>query len=72
MSDYYKNLTTQDLNAALPLKTLFSVWDTYYNAESKDLYFVGIKLDRTTHAGEVAAALPKYTARGTTLTSAQV
>ena len=43
MSDYYKNLTEIDVNEVLPLKQLFSVWDTYYNAETKDLYFVGIK-----------------------------
>ena len=43
MSDYYKNLTEIDINEVLPLNNLFSVWDTYYNSESKDLYFVGIK-----------------------------
>ncbi len=43
MTDYYKNLTEIDLNEALHLNNLFSVWDTYYNARSKDLYFVGIK-----------------------------
>jgi SAM-dependent methyltransferase len=43
MSDYYKNLTELDLNEALPLNTLFSVWDTYYNSSTKDLYFIGIK-----------------------------
>jgi hypothetical protein len=43
MSDYYKNLTEIDLNEVLELNELFTVWDTYYNDESKDLYFVGIK-----------------------------
>lgn len=43
MSDYYKNLTEKDLNEVLPLNKLFSVWDTYYNGETKDLYFLGIK-----------------------------
>jgi len=43
MIDYYKNLTEMDLNEILPLNTLFSVWDTYYNSISCDLYFVGIK-----------------------------
>ena len=47
MSDYYKNLTAQDLNAVLPLNLLFSAWDTYYNNASKDLYFVGIKKGTT-------------------------
>jgi SAM-dependent methyltransferase len=41
MSDYYKNLTQIDLNNVLLLNTMFSVWDTYYNNDSKDLYFVG-------------------------------
>ena len=43
MSDYYKNITEIDLNEVLKLNDLFSVWDTYYNYKSKDLYFVGIK-----------------------------
>lgn len=43
MIDYYKNLTVQDLNEAIPLNESFSVWDSYYNSQSKDLYFVGIK-----------------------------
>lgn len=43
MADYYKNLTEKDLNEVLNLNNLFSVWDTYYNYETKDLYFVGIK-----------------------------
>ena len=43
MIDYYKNLTEKDLNEVLNLNDLFSVWDTYYEEWSKDLYFVGIK-----------------------------
>jgi len=43
MNDYYKNLTIIDINEVLELNKLFSVWESYYNAESKDLYFVGIK-----------------------------
>jgi SAM-dependent methyltransferase len=43
MSDYYKNLTEIDLNNVLSLHSMFSVWDTYYNYFSCDLYFVGIK-----------------------------
>ena len=43
MSDYYKNLTELDVNDVLPFNELFSVWDTYYNSKSKDLYFIGIK-----------------------------
>jgi SAM-dependent methyltransferase len=48
MSDYYKNLTEIDLNEVLSLNNLFSVWDTYYNNMSKDLYFVGIKKGKCT------------------------
>jgi len=43
MQDYYKNLTVLDLNACLNLNELFSTWESYYNGESCDLYFVGIK-----------------------------
>lgn len=43
MVDYYKNLTEVDLNDILPLSKLFSSWNTYYNSNSKDLYFLGIK-----------------------------
>lgn len=32
MIDYYKNLNK-----------MFSVWNTYYNKKSFDLYFIGIK-----------------------------
>jgi SAM-dependent methyltransferase len=48
MIDYYKNLTEIDLNEVLPLNDLFSVWDTYYNNDSKDLFFVGIKKGSST------------------------
>lgn len=47
MADYYGNITEIDLNNVLNLNELFSVWDTYYNDESKDLYFVGIKKGNT-------------------------
>ncbi|ARF10345.1 methyltransferase domain [Hokovirus HKV1] len=43
MIDYYKNLTVEDLNEVLNLNELFSVWSSYYNAYTRDLYFVGIK-----------------------------
>ena len=43
MCDYYKNLTERELNEVLNLRELFSSWDTYYNRDSKDLYFLGIK-----------------------------
>ena len=43
MVDHYKNLTVFDLNEALNLNELFIVWDSYYNDETHDLFFVGIK-----------------------------
>lgn len=43
MSDYYKNLTEKDIDEVIPFKDLFMAWDSYYNQESKDLYFVGLK-----------------------------
>jgi SAM-dependent methyltransferase len=46
MVDYYKNLTVIDLNEVLQLNKLFAMWDTYYNPESFDLYFLGIKKDK--------------------------
>jgi len=55
MSDYYKNLTAQDVNDVMPFIQLFSAWDTYYNDASKDLYFIGIK------KGAEPIALQTYT-----------
>ena len=57
MRDYYKNLTEKDLNDVLPLNDLFSVWNTYYNAKSKDLYFIGIKKGLTDYGNY---KLPEY------------
>lgn len=56
MVDYYKNLTEMDLNEALHLNSKFTVWDTYYNMNSKDLYFVGIK----TGGDSNIESIPKY------------
>ena len=67
MSDYYKNLTEIDLNEALPLNNLFSVWDTYYNSNSKDLYFVGIKKGNSTFN-----SLEKYENDGVVITSCNI
>ena len=43
MTDYYLNLTIKDINNALNLDNNFVFWDSYYNSNSKDLYFFGIK-----------------------------
>lgn len=67
MSDYYKNLTEIDVNEVLRFNRLFSTWDTYYNSQSKDLYFVGIKKgDSEPHV------LEKYINDHITMTSSNV
>jgi SAM-dependent methyltransferase len=67
MKDYYKNLTETDINEVLDLNNLFSVWDTYYNSQSKDLYFVGIK-----NPGNNISTLDKYDAENILNTSSNV
>jgi len=67
MSNYYKNLTEIDLNKVLPLNNLFSVWDTYYNYNSKDLYFVGIKKGNSDFN-----SLKKYVNNGVVITSSNI
>ena len=67
MLDYYKNLTELDLYYVLKLDDLFSYYDTYYNQESCDLYFVGIKKG----TGSIFD-LPIYTNHGVTQTTKNV
>jgi len=67
MADYYKNLTEQDLNDVLNLNELFSVWDTYYGTETKDLFFLGIKKGNKKYY-----PLPKYTKNHTIHTSQNI
>jgi SAM-dependent methyltransferase len=49
MSDYYKNLTIDDVHTVLDLEKSFSMWDSYYNSQTCDLYFVGIKRRENDH-----------------------
>lgn len=64
MQDYYKNLDVNDLHEVFPLDDAFSAWDAYYQSNTCDLYFVGVKRDpAATGAG---VALPKYYAAHTT------
>ena len=67
MSDYYKNITELDLNEVLNLNQLFSTWDTYYNAISNDLYFVGIK-----KGNSISESLEKYVNNGVVNTSSNI
>lgn len=43
MIDYYKNLTEYDINNVLLINQTFAIWDTYYNSQNCDFYFIGIK-----------------------------
>jgi SAM-dependent methyltransferase len=68
MADYYKNLTENDLNDILNLNNLFSKWDTYYNSESCDLYFLGIKYGMKFDMN-ILLTWNNYTGKGITNTS---
>ena len=55
MSDYYKNLTVDDIEDVFDVDTMFSTCMVYYNYTSHDMYFVGIKNDSRVE-------LPRYVA----------
>jgi SAM-dependent methyltransferase len=42
-TDYYKNLTFDDFDAAVNVRDVFSQFQSYYNRSACDLYFWGIK-----------------------------
>jgi len=52
MSDYYKNLTHEDIDEIF--EGLDIVYDTYYNSHTCDLFFIGIKTKKKDNR------LPKY------------
>jgi SAM-dependent methyltransferase len=62
-TDYYKNLTFDDLAASIPVTTGFSQFASYYNTSPYDLYFWGIKA-----GGDKHYSIPVYKANGVTLT----
>ena len=45
MIDYYYNLTIEDINDITSLDYVFSTWDSYYENNTHDLYFLGLKKD---------------------------
>ena len=57
MQDYYKNLTREDIHNVLQLDNIFHCWDTYFNSNSHDLYFVGIKKNENS---DDTITLPRY------------
>jgi hypothetical protein len=62
-TDYYKNITFDDLNAAIDVDNTFTCYASYYNTSPCDLYFWGIK------NGGPAVNVPEYFHRTTTLTN---
>ena len=68
MTDYYKNLTVIDIHKILDLNHCFSVWDSYYNSKSHDLYFIGIKKN---HSSDFQI-LEKYTKQNIYNTSTDI
>jgi len=56
-TDYYKNLTVEDLDVAVNIRQTFSQYASYYNSDSYDLYFWGIKKEGDTMIYNV----PTYT-----------
>jgi SAM-dependent methyltransferase len=65
-TDYYKNLTFEDLDTAVNVRGTFRDFRAYYNAESKDLYFWGIKKGAESHD---TSSVPPYRANGIMCTS---
>lgn len=59
-TDYYKNLTLEDVRRVFDLDSTFVVWDSYYNSVTKDLYFYGIKRPSSL----VWKDLPRYSEQG--------
>jgi SAM-dependent methyltransferase len=70
MSNYYKNLTIHHVDTVLDLEKLFSKWDSYYNSESSDLYFVGIK--RRENDKGPSEGINKYKTNGVMRTSYKI
>jgi len=71
MANYYKNLTEKDIHKVLNLPKSFSVWNTYYNAISRDLYFIGIKKETMGKSTSIFE-LKEYTGLGVANTSSYI
>ena len=69
MSDYYKNLTERDIRRAIPLDSIFATYHIYYNAKTRDVYFLGVKESQDNvfyafvqyHGKDVYTDLDEYT-----------
>lgn len=56
-SDYYRNLTRADVEAAVDLAALFDTWFFAYQKDTFDLYFAGVRKGEAPH-GAPSAVLP--------------
>lgn len=63
-TDYYKNLTIQDVDKCINLRDTFDIYSSYHNYYAKDLYFYGIK-----KGGESQFQLVEYVAPSVIRTS---
>lgn len=57
--DYYKTLTLDDIRVAIDLESVFCQYGAYYNNQTQDLYFYGIKKDPKRPS--LAIQIPEYT-----------
>lgn len=65
--DYYQNLTSEHVRLAIPVPETFGYHRFYYNASSKDLYFVGIKrAESDSDSGTTRSSIPDFEAPGVT------
>ena len=62
-SDYYKNITFDDLNTSIDVDKTFTSYASYYNTSPYDLYFWGIK------KGGPSVNIPIYSHMSTVLTN---
>lgn len=67
-TDYYKNLTIEDVKEAVNVDAVFASWASYVNEESHDLYFWGIK-KKDGGEGELPIVTTPYSGRRVMSTS---
>jgi len=60
MRDYYKNLSIYDIQQIQDLDEIFLYWNSYYNSDSSDLYFFGIKKSSINNINYNVNSFPKY------------
>lgn len=68
MVNYYKNLTEKDLDDSINIKENFSHFASYYNSQSKDLYFWGVKKS----GNNIDLKVPEYSTYGIVNTTTNI